>query len=368
MHISSIYKKTNKFIRAFPAPKYLAMPAVGIDISDYAIKHIELYVNKGRVELGTYGRVDLPMDVIERGEIKDTETIVRLLRRIKDDNNFHFAHVALPEEHAYLFQMSVKKGGDDELEQMIEFHLKENVPIDASEALFDYGVIKETKNNYVLNVSVYPASIAMQYISAVEEAGFQILSVEIEGQATARTLIPENDTSSLLVVDIGRNDASLSISSGGNVTFTANMETGGDYFTRAIARGLDISFQEAEMLKRKHGFCDTPEDEYVFNTLLPVISKFAETVRKHLMYWHMHMNSDNPSAEEVSHVVLVGGNANIVGLAEYLESILGVPVRVGDVWNKLFSYEEYIPKMHKNESLEYTTAIGLALRSVLRSI
>ncbi len=368
MYPSSIYKKTNKFTRAFPAPRYLTMPAIGIDISDYAIKHIELCVNKGRVELGAYGRVDLPVDVIDRGEIKDTETIVRLLRRIKDDNDFHFAHVALPEEHAYLFQMNVKKSGDDELEQMIEFHLKENVPIDASEALFDYSVINETKSNYELNVSVYPASIAMQYISVVEEAGFQILSVEIEGQATARTLVPENDKNSLLIVDIGRNDASLAISAGGNVTFTANMETGGDYFTRAIARGLDISFQEAEMLKRKNGFCDTRDNEYVFNVLLPVISKFTETVHKHLMYWHMHMNSDNSSTREVSRVLIVGGNANIVGLAEYLEAVLGVPVMVGDVWNKLFSYEEYIPKMHKNESLEYTTAIGLALRSVLRSM
>lgn len=366
MRISSVYKKTNKFVRAFPAPKYLTMPAVGIDISDYAIKYIELYVNKGRVEIGKYGRIDLPVDVIERGEIKDAETMVRLLKRVKDECGLHFAHVALPEEHAYLFQMSIKKGGNDEIEQMIEFHLKENVPIDASEALFDYSVIKETKNNYVLNVSVYPASIAMQYISVVEDAGFQILSVEIEGQATARTLIPENDKSSLLIVDIGRNDASLSISAEGNVIFTANMETGGDYFTRAIARALDISFQEAEMLKRKHGFCDTRDDEYVFNALFPVVSKFAETVHKHLMYWQMH--SDNTSAKDVSRIVLVGGNANIVGLAEYLEAVLCVPVAVGDVWNKIFSYEEYIPKIHKNDSLEYTTAIGLALRSVLRNI
>lgn len=362
-----MYNRSGKFARAFPAPEYLSMPAVGIDISDYAIKYISFKRKGGRVELDSYGKIDLPLDVIERGEIKDPETIVKLLSRIKKEYGFEFAHLALPEEHAYLFQMELSHGSRAEVEQMLEFHLKENVPIGADEAVFDYEVLRETKENYEFNVSVYPENIASQYTLALEEAGFKILSVEIEGQATARALIGEKDLAPMLIIDIGRNDASLSISTDGVVTFTANLETGGDYFTRAIARGLDVSFQEAEKLKRKHGFRDTPDDSVVFDQLLPVVAKFAEAIRKHLMYWQMHMNSSGGETGEVSHVVLVGGNANIAGLAEYLEVTLGVSVEVGNVWKNIFSYEEYIPNMHASSSLEYTTAIGLALRSLMRS-
>ncbi len=171
----------------------------------------------------------------------------------------------------------------------------------------------------------------------------------------------------MLIIDIGRNDASLSISTNGIVTFTANLETGGDYFTRAIARRLDVSFQEAEMLKRKHGFRDTKEDSLVFEGLLPVVVKFAEAINKHLMYWHMHMSIGDNGAEEVSRVILVGGNANVVGIAEYLEASLEVPVEVGDVWKNTFSYEDYIPSINANDSLEYTTAIGLAMRALMRN-
>lgn len=367
MNTRSMYNNLGSFARAFPAPEYLTMPAVGIDISDYAIKYVSLRRNKGRVELQSYGKVDLPLDVIERGEIKDPETIVKLLSRIKDESRHEFAHLALPEEHAYLFQMTLPQGSRAEIEQMLEFRLKENVPIGADEAVFDYGIIKETNENVELNVSVYPANIAMQYVNVVEEGGFRPISIEIEGQATARTLIGEEDKAPMLIIDIGRNDASLSISTGGVVTFTANLETGGDYFTRAIARALDVSFQEAENLKRKHGFRDTDEDKIVFDGLFPVIEKFAESIRKHLMYWQMHMNKNVEESEDISHVVLVGGNANVIGLAEYLEAILDVPVDVGDVWRNVFSYEEYLPKMPATSSLEYTTAIGLALRGLLRS-
>ncbi len=366
MKPSSVYNNTSLFARAFPAPKYLTFPAVGIDISDYAIKYVALSKRKDSVKVKTYGKVDVPADVIERGEIKDPETIIKLLSRIKDENSIEFAQLALPEEHAYLFQMDVPSGNREEVEQALEFHLKENVPMAAGEALFDYSVIKETKDSYELNVSVYPINIADQYINVVKKSGYKLLSVEIEGQATARAIIKNENKTPMLIIDIGRNNASLSISTNGVVTFTANLDTGGDYFTRAISRNLDVSFQEAESLKRKYGFCDSKEGELVFSSLLPVISKFAEAINKHLMYWHMHMSVGDEKVEEISQVILVGGNANVVGLAEYLETFLEVPVEVGDVWQNAFSYDEYIPNINASNSLEYTTAIGLALRALLR--
>jgi type IV pilus assembly protein PilM len=366
MNTGPIYNTIGFFGRAFPAPTYLSMPAVGIDISDYAIKYISLKRNKGVAELHAHGKVDLPVEVIERGAIKDPQTMIKLLSRIQEEYSFEFAHIALPEEHAYLFQTDVAKGDKDDVEEKLRSHLKENVPIGADEALFDYNIINETEETYKLNVSVYPANIAVQYVDVLEEAGFKLLSIEIEGQATARTLLGSSDSAPTLIVDIGRNNASLAIAKNSEVIFTANLETGGDYFTRAIARNLDISFQEAEKLKQKHGFRDTPEDKIVFDCLLPVLEKFAESIQKHHMYWQMHMSSGGESKEGASKVVLVGGNANIVGLAEYLEAALEVPVEIGDVWKNIFSYETYIPDVHAKKSLEYTTAVGAALRSLLR--
>jgi len=354
--------------RLFPPPRYLTMPAVGVDISDYAIKFIKLERAHGGVRLVSHGKVDLPVDVINRGEIVDMATIVKLLTRIREEHGFSYAHLALPEEHAYLFQMELPVGSREELEQMVEFHLKENVPIGAAEAVFDYNVIATHQGKHTCNVSVYPAAIASQYVNALHEAGYTPLSVEIEGLATARALVDEDVSSPTLVIDIGRNDASLSISTSGTVTFTASLETGGDDLTRAIARGLDISFQEAEKLKRDHGFADTPESKHVYDAMQPVVAQIAEAIKKHLMYWQMHMSTGESGAGEVSRVILAGGNANIVGMAEYLEALLSVPVEVGNVWHNVFDFEQYIPDIESAESLEYATSVGLALRSLTRSM
>lgn len=367
MSTDTRYSKTSLFRRMFPPPKYLTTPAVGIDISDYAIKYVFLERHPHGVKLASYGNIDLPVDTIERGEIKDPATIVKMLSRVREEVGCGFAHLALPEEHAYLFQMQLPRGSRSEVEQMLEFHLKENVPFGASEAVFDYGVIGETAEQYEFNISVYPDAVASQYVNVVEEAGFSLISVEMEGQATARALLASNTGAPVLVIDIGRNNASLSISTNGFVSFTANLETGGDYFTRTIARALNISFQEAEKLKREHGFRDTDQSKPIFEALLPVVSDFKESINKHLMYWQMHTTSGGAAADEMSRVILVGGNANMAGLAEYLEATLDVPVDVGNVWRNIYAFEKYIPNMHATQSLKYATAVGLALRSLARS-
>ena len=343
------------------------MPAVGIDISDYSIKFMCMRAHAHEITLDAYGKFDIPLGTIERGEVKDMQTLSSLLARLHHEHNFTFAHLALPEEHAYLFETKLPMTSEQEMTQMIEFNLKENVPLGAEEALFDYSIVHTTGTECVVNVSVYPITYVTSYLDACEAAHLTPLSIEIEGQATARALIPWDSPDTVLIVDIGRTSASLSISCGSIVTFTANLEVGGDTFTRAMARALDVSFQEADKMKRTHGFIDSPESATVYGALRPSIEQFKETIRHHLMYWQMHASTSEGRQADVSRMVLVGGNANMSGLAEYLEAELDVPVDVGNVWTNVFNTSNVVPPIHRNESLEYATATGLALRSLYRS-
>jgi type IV pilus assembly protein PilM len=361
-------RSKDMLVRAFPTPAYMTIPAAGVNISDYSIKHVYLAREKGGQvpHIVSHGKLDLPLGTVERGEIKDMPLLTKLLTRMRTDTGYEYIHLALPEEHAYLFQIHVPNGTREEVEQLLEFQLKENVPLGADEAVFDYNILTVGKDTSECNVSVYPIILVNQYLQVLHEAGLVPLSLEIEGQATARALLPAEHPEPTLIIDIGRNEASLSISTNGIVTFTATLETGGDRFTHAIARGLNLSFQEAERLKRQYGFRDTKESADVFEQLMPVVGEFKETIRKHLMYWQMHTSVGGNGVEEVSRVVLAGGNANVAGVAEYLEATLGVPVEIGNVWNHVLSFDAQVPNISATESLEYTTAVGLALRSLMR--
>ncbi len=361
----SHYNTPSPVFRAFPPPEYLTMPAVGLDISDYAVKHVFIRRYGRHFHLDSVGKLDLPLGVVEDGIIKDPDTLVRVLERIREEHGYTHTHLSLPEAHAYLFQFEVPHGAEAELRQLIEFSLKEHVPIDAQDAVFDFSIMEERERSRSVNVSVYPSAISQVYVDAVRAAGFNILSVEIEGQATARALLPPTGTEPTIIIDLGRSQAGFSISANGSVIFTANLEIGGDRFTRAVARGLDVSFQEAERMKREHGFRDTRANSAVHQMLRGVVDELCEAIRRHLMYWQLHATDD--STKEIRSVVLVGGNANMPGLSEYMSVVLDVKVTVGNVWTNIFSFNEYLPEMHRTESLEFATATGLAMRSLLRS-
>jgi Tfp pilus assembly PilM family ATPase len=59
---------------------------------------------------------------------------------------------------------------------------------------------------------------------------------------------------------------------------------------------------------------------------------------------------------------LVGGNASVRGLPEYLEGALRIPVVAGNVFSNFASRDTWIPSLDYTASLAYATAIGLALR------
>ena len=64
----------------------------------------------------------------------------------------------------------------------------------------------------------------------------------------------------------------------------------------------------------------------------------------------------------VERVVLVGGNANLKGLTDYISGRIQARAERANVWQNVATFDEYIPPIAKQKSLQYATAVGLALR------
>jgi hypothetical protein len=46
---------------------------------------------------------------------------------------------------------------------------------------------------------------------------------------------------------------------------------------------------------------------------------------------------------------------------EYVYGITGIRTEVADVWQNVFSFDDYIPPINKTDSLDFVVAIGLAI-------
>jgi len=93
-----------------------------------------------------------------------------------------------------------------------------------------------------------------------------------------------------------------------------------------------------------------------------VVSALRDEINNMYIYWHTHKYEEGKVGDKIKKIILVGGNANLLGLDEYLSSSLKVRVEKADVWSNVSFPEGYIPPINFYNSLSYASAIGLALK------
>ena len=364
MHHSLFYN----FVRAVPPPKFLTMPAAGLDISDDAVKFVDLAATPKGNRVRLFGRRKLPGGAVEGGEIKKPEAVTECVRALHADLGIQFVHASLPEEHSYLFHTEVEAAlSYDEKRIAIEFHLKENVPLSPEEVVFDFETLPAPAAHRMVPVAVYayPRAIIEKYLKVLRAAAVTPLSLETEGRANVRAIVPYASAATVMLVDVGKRNTIISIAEGQRLVFTTSVEVSGTSFTEAIQRFLQISSEEAERVKAQRGFIKSDENNELFEALLGSVSNLRDGITKHLTYWRMHGDTVRREAHgDIQTIYLCGGGASMPGLQEYLAATLNVAVEMGNPWVNIAFFEEYIPPILHRDALQYTTALGLGLRSL----
>lgn len=346
---------------AFPPPSYLAMYGAGIDISTGSVKSVVLARKGGVPELVSYEKIDLSEGVVVNGDIEKPDALIETLRALRLRNHIHFAHASLLERKSYLYQTLVPKVEKD-LRAAVEFSLEGNVPIPPSETAFDFKVVRQVEEGTIVSVTAYAKRIVEAYQDVFKKAGITLRSIEVESQATARAVLATEDMNcAVMLIDFGKRTTRIAIIDSGAVSFTATIDVGGDSLTSAVMKHMKVGEEEAEKIKNKQGFLEGGENTGLHEALMSTVSVFRDELQKHILFW----NSPDPDLPRrpLDKAVIVGGNANVKGLPEFLSRSLELPFTTGDVWRNIFSLDEYVPHMPFNESLQYATAVGLAARS-----
>ncbi len=357
--------------RSFPTPVVLVPRAAGIDISDASIKWLALAPFKDRYRVHTYGDVLLSSDVVAGGIIQNAEALAEALREVKERlGGIRYAHAALPEEAAYVFEMHVPEGTmHDQVLRMIEFEFEGRVPIPPSAAVYDFDVIlrHDDGQGEEIGVVVFPRDLAESYAAVFEAADITLLSLEVEARSIARVVSsPDAHEPITLLVDFGRARTGFAVLKRGIPIFTSTVEVGGDVITKALMEKLSLSAEDAEEFRNEEGLRAAGGAKSAgVEAIAGTASALADEVARHYHYWDTRRNEHGERMTPVGNVLLVGGSANLKGLTDYIASRVQAPTELGQVWRHVFDFDEYIPPIDRRRSLQYATAAGLALRNFL---
>lgn len=352
----------SRFVRVeFPPPSYLSLPTVGVDISTSGIKIARLSETAHGLELADFGELSLPSGTVVGGEMRDPAAVIEGLKTLKEKHHITTANVGLPESRGYLFEAVAEGGSLDDARIAVERKLDEHVPLPANEVAFDIALLgRENRSTRVVGVG-YARRVVEDSLGVVEGAGIVARAMESEIFALPRTLLPHGDEETVLIIDIGKTTTKLLVATKRLPRYVTTLDIGGHALTQAVEKYFGVSAEEAKRVKAERGIVAGAGNEEYLAAMLSTVSVIRDEITKRLEYWQSHVSDGEPK-QPVSRALLVGGNATVLGLPEYLETSFKVPVELGDVFANFASRDAWLPPLEYTESLAYGTAIGLALR------
>lgn len=349
----------NLFFRLFPPPKFLVLPAVGLDISDKIVRFASLNASRRGLELGAFGAESLAAGGIEEGFIKNKDTVVKALVALRKKYNLRYVNVSLPEEKAYLFSVELPAMDPKEIRGALSFKIEENVPVKLADAVFDYyyttaPVVGEPVK---LGVAVTHTKVVQSYMDVAIEAGLTPLSLQVESQAVARVAVcvsrlPESKAH--IVVAVRDTKTVFAIVASNTIRFSSTLAIGGQAIGTSIEKSFSVDPIEAENIRKGK---ESRERDELFFSLINAASVIRDEVGRLLTYWESH---GDPTSPKIADIALTGSDA-LLGLNDYLARSFDLPVRIANVWQNIQSLETVVPAMTYRESLDYAPALGLAL-------
>ncbi|MEK9154353.1 MAG: pilus assembly protein PilM [Patescibacteria group bacterium] len=356
--------------RWFPMPKVLLPLTVGVDISGTSIKWIVLSEGVNEKRVLSFGQESISEGIVVNGIVQDVSALAQVLGEMKKKlGGIECAHAALPEEAAYVFSMHVPENSSrKQTLSMIEFELEDRVPIAPADALYDFDVIMKHDDGVgeEIGVVVFPRDLAASYAEAFALAKMRLFSLEVGANSIARAVSNSSANEPVtLLVDFGRLRTSFAVLKRGKPIFTSTVAIGGETIDKAIMQKLSLSREDVTAFKNEQGFLAeggkiSPGVEAISGT----VAALADEVARHYQYWDTRRNERGERVTPVERVFLVGGGANLKGLTDYIAARVQVECTRPNVWQNVCSFDDYIPPIDRRASLQYATAIGLALRGI----
>jgi type IV pilus assembly protein PilM len=236
---------------------------VGVDIGSSAVKAVELKPGgKGgdEYQLVNIGSEALPPEAIVDGAIMDSGAVIDAIQRLFSSQKIKTNEVAtsVSGNAVIVKKISLPQMSTEELAESIHWEAEQYIPFDIQDVSLDYEVIDgggSGGNMDVLLVAVKKDKIS-DYTSAISQAGRSPLVVDVDVFALQNCYeinygIDPGRVVALL--NIGASIMNINIVKGATSIFNRDIAVGGNLYTDAIQKELNLSFDQAEALRRAPG-------------------------------------------------------------------------------------------------------------------
>ncbi len=347
-----LYRKPNKGL-------------IGVDISSTSVKVLELSMKSGRYWVESYALVPLSEGSVVEKNVLNPDAVGDALARAMNLANTQSTQAAFAIPTSMAITKTIEMDADmsdDEREVQIREDAEQYIPFPLDEASIDFEVLADRLAN-PNRVNVLLVATRIENVEAraevLEIAGGNPKIADVESFAIENAFRVFADTlpmgvNTVGILDIGHSMTTLSVMQNHKIIYTREQVFGGKQLTQEIQNRYGLSYEEAGRAKKTRAL----PDDYDIEVLEPFLDAVVQQAARSLQFFF-----SSSQFNEIDHILLAGGNANIPGLAKLLQQKLGYRVTIANPFLQMgFSPQIDIKKI-ENDASSLMVACGLALRS-----
>ena len=345
-----------------------AKSLVGLDIGSSAVKAVELKPAGKAYKVSAFGSEVVPPDSIVDGAIIDGSVVAEAIRRLFAGLGIKTKDVAasLSGNAVIVKKITLPVMTESELAESIYWEAEQYIPFDIQDVNLDYQILdrgteggKGTMD--VLLVAAKKEKIA-DYTGVIAQAGRSAVVVDVDAFALQNAYEVNygiEPGAVVVLLNAGASATNINILNGDQSVFTRDISLGGNAYTEALQKELNLPFDLADQLKR-----GIAVDGVTFDDARPVLRAVSENVMLEIQKTFDFFKA-TASSDRIDRIMLSGGASRAEGFNEMLSDRFEAPIEALDPFKRVsFDTKKFQVESAADVAPTAAVAVGLALRRV----
>ncbi|MBN1594524.1 type IV pilus assembly protein PilM, partial [candidate division FCPU426 bacterium] len=355
---------------------------IGLDIGSHTIKIVQLQKKGGRHRLQSLALVEIPTEIQEEVDVTlRNEMLADLIKRTLKENNIRCKHVAssIAGDSVIVRYVKLPTMSEDELKNVISMEAEQYIPLAMDQVVLDFAILGEVAEEGAQKIEVLLVAVKEEiidlHVQLLQLAGLNPVAIDVDTFALQNAFELNyglNTGETISLINIGAKLTTINILEDGVTHLTRDVAVAGNNFTREIQREFDVTFGEAEELKRSEGkvLVETedimqmsiPKGEdkstRIGEAIAPVLNKLVAEIQRSFDYYESTIRK-----KSISRIILSGGTARLKNLDKYLTDKFDVGVEFNDPFREIAIPEKHFDhEFVEAEAQKFNIGVGLALR------
>ena len=351
----------------FPFRKKSA-PIIGIDVSEAAVKLLELSHRGSTYQVESYAVELLAANSVAEKTINDIDAVGEAIARVVEKSGTKTKNAAICVAGSSVITKVINMPAglsDDDMESQIQLEAEQHIPFPLDQIALDFEVQDEPEEGegdgeVEVLLAAARSEIVDNCIASLELGGLNAKVVDIEAFTIENTIkwISQNfpsgvSTDAIAVADIGSRSTTFSVLEDLKVIYSRDEAFGGAQLNEEIQRRYGMSSEEA-LIARKSG---SLPDDYETEVLEPFKENLISEISRALQFFY-----SSSQTTDVDILVVAGGCASIPNLVSLIEPRLEIKTIIANPFLKMNISPKVNKKTLTNDAPALMIACGLAMR------